>query len=315
MDIYDKINELYDKRREIELGGGDEKIEKQRERGKMTARERIEYLLDEGTFVELNPFMEHRAHDFGMDKKKAPGEGVVTGYGKIDGRDVYLFAQDFTVFGGALGEMHGKKIAHVMDLAAKNGTPFIGLNDSGGARIQEGVASLDGYGHVFYRNSIYSGVIPQISVIMGPCAGGAVYSPAITDFVIMVEETSQMFITGPKVIETVTGEKITSEDLGGAHVHNTKSGNAHLKAANEEEALDYVRKLISYLPSNQNEKPPVVKVEEEEDDFRPDITDLIPFDPVRPYDVRTIIEQVVDQDSFFEIHPEFAKNIVVGFAG
>ncbi|TCT22590.1 propionyl-CoA carboxylase beta chain [Melghiribacillus thermohalophilus] len=314
MDIYDKINELYDKRREIELGGGDEKIEKQRERGKMTARERIEYLLDEGTFVELNPFMEHRAHDFGMDKKKAPGEGVVTGYGKIDGRDVYLFAQDFTVFGGALGEMHGKKIAHVMDLAAKNGTPFIGLNDSGGARIQEGVASLDGYGHVFYRNSIYSGVIPQISVIMGPCAGGAVYSPAITDFVIMVEETSQMFITGPKVIETVTGEKITSEDLGGAHVHNTKSGNAHLKAANEEEALDYVRKLISYLPSNQNEKPPVVKVEEEEDDFRPDITDLIPFDPVRPYDVRTIIEQVVDQDSFFEIHPEFAKNIVVGFA-
>lgn len=314
MDIYDKINELYDKRREIELGGGDEKIEKQRERGKMTARERIEYLLDEGTFVELNPFMEHRAHDFGMDKKKAPGEGVVTGYGKIDGRDVYLFAQDFTVFGGALGEMHGKKIAHVMDLAAKNGTPFIGLNDSGGARIQEGVASLDGYGHVFYRNSIYSGVIPQISVIMGPCAGGAVYSPAITDFVIMVEETSQMFITGPKVIETVTGEKITSEDLGGAHVHNTKSGNAHLKAANEEEALDYVRKLISYLPSNQNEKPPVMKVEEEEDDFRPDITDLIPFDPVRPYDVRTIIEQVVDQDSFFEIHPEFAKNIVVGFA-
>lgn len=314
MDIYDKINELYDKRREVELGGGDEKIEKQRERGKMTARERIEYLLDEGTFVELNPFMEHRAHDFGMDKKKAPGEGVVTGYGKIDGRDVYLFAQDFTVFGGALGEMHGKKIAHVMDLAAKNGTPFIGLNDSGGARIQEGVASLDGYGHVFYRNSIYSGVIPQISVIMGPCAGGAVYSPAITDFVIMVEETSQMFITGPKVIETVTGEKISSEDLGGAHVHNTKSGNAHLKAGSEEEALDYVRKLISYLPSNQNDKPPVVNVEDDEDDFRPDITDLIPFDPVRPYDVRTIIDQVVDKDSFFEIHPEFAKNIVVGFA-
>ncbi|MBO8154856.1 MAG: acyl-CoA carboxylase subunit beta [Bacillaceae bacterium] len=314
MDIYDKINELYDKRREVELGGGDEKIEKQRERGKMTARERIEYLLDEGTFVELNPFMEHRAHDFGMDKKKAPGEGVITGYGKIDGRDVYLFAQDFTVFGGALGEMHGKKIAHVMDLAAKNGTPFIGLNDSGGARIQEGVASLDGYGHVFYRNSIYSGVIPQISVIMGPCAGGAVYSPAITDFVIMVEETSQMFITGPKVIETVTGEKISSEDLGGAHVHNTKSGNAHLKAGSEEEALDYVRKLISYLPSNQNDKPPVVNVEDDEDDFRPDITDLIPFDPVRPYDVRTIIDQVVDKDSFFEIHPEFAKNIVVGFA-
>jgi propionyl-CoA carboxylase beta chain len=314
MDIYDKINELYDKRRQVELGGGDEKIQKQREKGKMTARERIDFLLDKGTFVELNPFMEHRTNDFGMSDKRAPGEGVVTGFGKINGRDVYLFAQDFTVFGGALGEMHAKKVAAVMDLAAKNGTPFIGLNDSGGARIQEGVASLDGYGHIFYRNSIYSGVIPQISVIMGPCAGGAVYSPAITDFLIMVEETSQMFITGPKVIETVTGEKITSEDLGGASVHNSKSGNAHLKAQDEETALEYVRKLISYLPANFEEKTPVTDCDQRDDDYLPNLTDLIPFDPIRPYDVRTIINEVVDYDSFFEIHPDFAKNIVVGFA-
>ncbi|MCP8616789.1 acyl-CoA carboxylase subunit beta [Salirhabdus salicampi] len=313
MDIYDKINELYDKRRQVELGGGDKKIAKQREKGKLTARERIEYLLDVDTFVELNPFIEHRSSDFNLNGKAAPGEGVVTGFGKIDGRDVYLFAQDFTVFGGALGEMHGRKIAAVMDLAAKNGTPFIGLNDSGGARIQEGVASLDGYGHVFYRNSIYSGVIPQISVIMGPCAGGAVYSPAITDFVVMVEETSQMFITGPKVIETVTGETISPEDLGGASVHNAKSGNAHLQAKSEEEALDYVKTLLSYLPANANEKPPVIEVEEQ-DDYRPDLTDLIPFDPIRPYDVRTIIREIVDADSFFEVHREFAKNIVVGFA-
>ncbi|WP_188206090.1 acyl-CoA carboxylase subunit beta [Alkalibacillus aidingensis] len=313
MDIFDKINELYDKRRKVELGGGDDKIQKQRDKGKMTARERIDYLLDEGSFVELNPFMEHRVTDFGMDDKEVPGEGVVTGYGTVDGRPIYLFAQDFTVYGGALGEMHGKKIAAVMDLAAKNGTPFIGLNDSGGARIQEGVASLDGYGHVFYRNSIYSGVIPQISVIMGPCAGGAVYSPAITDFVVMVEETSQMFITGPKVIETVTGEKITSEDLGGADVHNTKSGNAHLKAKTEEEALDQVKQLISYLPQNSQEQTPSIP-NGKKTDFREQLTDIIPFDPIRPYDVRTVIEEVVDDETFFEIHPDFAKNIVVGFA-
>lgn len=313
MDIYDKINELYDKRRKVELGGGDEKIQKQRDKGKMTARERIDYLLDEGSFVELNPFIEHRVTDFGMNGKEVPGEGVVTGYGTIEGRPIYLFAQDFTVYGGALGEMHGRKIAAVMDLAAKNGTPFIGLNDSGGARIQEGVASLDGYGHVFYRNSIYSGVIPQISVIMGPCAGGAVYSPAITDFVIMVEETSQMFITGPKVIETVTGEKISSEDLGGADVHNSKSGNAHLKAKTEEEALDQVKQLVQYLPQNHEEKTPKAIVPEQKD-FRDELTDMIPFDSIRPYDVRTIINEVVDEDSFFEIHPDFAKNIVVGFA-
>jgi len=313
IDIYEKINELYDRRREVELGGGDEKIDKQHEKGKLTARERIDLLLDKGTFVELNPFIEHRSIDFGLADKKGPGDGVVTGYGKINGRPVYLFSQDFTVFGGALGEMHAKKIAIVMDLAAKNGAPFIGLNDSGGARIQEGVVSLDGYGHIFYRNAIYSGVIPQISVIMGPCAGGAVYSPAITDFVFMVEKTSQMFITGPKVIETVTGEKISSEDLGGANVHNSISGNAHFSGETEEEVLQQVRALVSYLPQNNEEKAPILPVEEN-DDYRPDLTEIIPFDAVRPYDVRKVINQVVDADTFMEVHKDFAKNIVVGFA-
>ncbi len=311
--MYERIYELYDKKREIERGGGDERIERQHERGKLTARERIDLLVDKDSFVELNPFMEHRSQDFGMDSMEAPGEGVVTGYGKIDGRSIYLFAQDFTVFGGALGEMHAKKIANVMDLAAKNGAPFIGLNDSGGARIQEGVVSLDGYGHIFYRNAIYSGVIPQISVIMGPCAGGAVYSPAITDFVFMVEETSQMFITGPKVIETVTGEKITSEDLGGASVHSSKSGNAHFTAKSEEEALMEVRRLLTYLPQNNKEKPDILQVEEK-DHYRPNLADIVPYDSMRPYDVRTVIEDVVDTDSFFEVHQNFAKNVVVGFA-
>lgn len=317
MDIYDKINELYDKRREVELGGGDARIERQHEKGKMTARERIDYLVDEGTFVELNPFIETRTTDFSMNSNSTNnGEGVVTGYAKVNGNPIYLFAQDFTVYGGALGEMHGEKIAAVMDLAAKTKVPFIGLNDSGGARIQEGVSSLDGYGHVFYRNSIYSGVIPQISVIMGPSAGGAVYSPAITDFVIMVEKTSQMFITGPKVIETVTGEKISSEDLGGAYIHNSKSGNAHIKASTEEEALDAVKELLSYIPPNFEEKlkPLLYEEKSNEEELRPELTDTIPYDAVRPYDVKKVIEQVVDEDSFFEIHEDFAKNIVVGFA-
>lgn len=314
IDIYEKINELYDKRREVELGGGDERIQKQHDKGKLTARERIDLLVDEGTFIELNPFIEHRSNDFGLDEQKGPGDGVVTGYGKVNGRPIYLFSQDFTVFGGALGEMHAKKIANVMDLAAKNGAPFVGLNDSGGARIQEGVVSLDGYGQIFYRNSIYSGVIPQISVIMGPCAGGAVYSPAITDFVFMVEKTSQMFITGPKVIETVTGEKISAEDLGGAKVHNSVSGNAHFQNETEAEALKNVRRLLSYLPQNNQEKPPVQKIDEDEFDYRPDLADIIPFDAIRPYDVRLVIEQVADQDSFMEIQKDFAKNIVIGLA-
>ncbi|MFE7060871.1 acyl-CoA carboxylase subunit beta [Sutcliffiella sp. NPDC057660] len=313
MDIYEKINELYDKRREVELGGGDDRIDKQHEKGKLTARERIELLVDEGSFVELNPFIEHRCNDFGLQGKKGPGDGVVTGYGKVNGKPIYLFSQDFTVFGGALGEMHAKKIANVMDMAAKNGAPIVGLNDSGGARIQEGVLSLDGYGHIFYRNSIYSGVIPQISVIMGPCAGGAVYSPAITDFVFMVEKTSQMFITGPKVIETVTGEKISSEGLGGAKVHNAISGNAHFSSSSEEEVLAQVRKLLSYLPQNNETKPDRISCEQG-DDYRAELADAIPFDAIRPYDVRIVINQVVDEGSFMEVHKDFAKNIVVGLA-
>lgn len=313
MDMFDKINELYDRKTVIELGGGYERIDKQHEKGKLTARERIELLLDEGTFFEINPFITHRTVDFGMDKMEGPGDGVVTGFGKINGRPVYLFSQDFTVFGGALGEMHAKKMATVMDLAAKNGTPFIGINDSGGARIQEGVLSLDGYGHIFYRNAIYSGVIPQISVIMGPCAGGAVYSPAITDFILMVDKTSQMFITGPKVIETVTGEKISAEDLGGSKVNNAVSGNAHFRAPSEEEAIDQIKKLLSYLPQNNKEKAPR-QARPEGDDYRPEIVDTVPIETTRPYDVRRVVEQVVDEGSFMEVHSEFAKNVVVGFA-
>ncbi len=308
-DMLDKIHELYDKKSEIELGGGEERIEKQHAKGKMTARERIDMLVDEGSFVELNPFVEHRSPDL----PPGPGDGVVTGYAKINGRPVYIFSQDFTVFGGALGEMHAMKIANIMDLAAKNGVPIIGLNDSGGARIQEGVVSLDGYGHIFYRNAIYSGVVPQISVIMGPCAGGAVYSPAITDFVIMVEKTSQMFITGPKVIETVTGEKITTEDLGGARVHCSVSGNSHFRAKNEEDALQMVRTLLSYLPDNNEQKPPRVEADDSGDDYRPELIEIVPVDNIRPYDMKKVIEQVVDKDSFFEVHKDFAKNIVVGF--
>lgn len=239
-DMFSKIEEMELRREKVKLGGGVKRIDAQHDRGKLTARERIDVLVDEGSFVELNPFIENRGMDFGG--AESPGEGVVTGYAKINEKTIFLFAQDFTVFGGALGEMHALKIAKIMDLAAENGAPIIGLNDSGGARIQEGVLSLDGYGQVFYRNSIYSGVVPQISVIMGPCAGGAVYSPAITDFVFMVEKTSQMFITGPKVIESVTGANINSEDLGGAAVHSTKSGNAHFTAASEEEVLGEVRR-------------------------------------------------------------------------
>ncbi|MCM3111502.1 acyl-CoA carboxylase subunit beta [Lederbergia lenta] len=312
-DIYKKINSLYDRRREAELGGGDKRIQKQHDKGKLTARERIDLLVDPGSFIELNPFIEHRSTDFGLENTKYPGDGVVTGYGKVNGRQIFLFSQDFTVFGGALGEMHAEKIVKAMDLAVKNGAPFIGLNDSGGARIQEGVVSLDGYGHVFYRNAIYSGVIPQISVIMGPCAGGAVYSPAITDFVFMVDRTSQMFITGPKVIETVTGESISSEDLGGSKVHNNISGNAHFRAKNENEILEMVRRLLEYLPQNNQEKP-CIKEWQSKEDLRPDLTDLVPFDAVRPYDVRTVIKEIMDEQSFFEVQKEFAKNIVIGFA-
>ncbi|MFA1710155.1 acyl-CoA carboxylase subunit beta [Peribacillus frigoritolerans] len=310
--VYENINDLADRKSKIQLGGGDERIDTQHDRGKLTARERIDLLLDENSFVELNPFIKHRATNFGMDKLESPGEGVVTGYGKIHGRLVYVFAQDFTVFGGALGEMHAVKICKVMDLAAKNGAPIIGLNDSGGARIQEGVVSLDGYGHIFYRNAIYSGVMPQISVIMGPCAGGAVYSPAITDFVFMVEKTSQMFITGPKVIETVTGEKISSENLGGAKVHSSISGCAHFTSKSEPEILEEVRRLICFLPQNNNESPqPLAK--SEGSDWREDLLDIVPLNGTKVYDVRKVLEQVLDHGDFMEVQSDFAKNIVVGF--
>jgi len=312
MSMFSKIDELMERRLKVELGGGDERIAAQHDRGKFTARERIDLLLDDNTFVELNPFMKHRAVNFGMDKIEAPGEGVVTGYGKIHGRLVYVFAQDFTVFGGALGEMHAIKIARIMDLAAQTGAPIIGLNDSGGARIQEGVVSLDGYGHIFYRNSIYSGVIPQISVIMGPCAGGAVYSPAITDFVFMVEQTSQMFITGPRVIETVTGEKISAERLGGAKVHSSISGNAHFTGTSEPEVLEQVRRLIQFLPQNHNDSPPIYPVDHNQDDWREDLAELVPVEGTKVYDVREVIYQVLDEGDFMEVQSDYAKNIVIG---
>ncbi|WP_202077982.1 acyl-CoA carboxylase subunit beta [Caldalkalibacillus salinus] len=310
--MHKKIDEMYEKKQKIELGGGDKRIQAQHEKGKLTARERIDLLLDRDSFVELYAHTEHRGNHFGMEDKEAPGEGVVTGYGKIHGRLVYVFAQDFTVFGGALGEMHAQKIANIMDLAAKNGAPMIGLNDSGGARIQEGVVSLDGYGHIFYRNAIYSGVIPQISVIMGPCAGGAVYSPAITDFVFMVEQTSQMFITGPKVIESVTGEKLSSEQLGGANVHGTTSGNAHFTAGSEPDVLEHVRRLITFIPQNNEEKVPV-QAGSDQPDWIEDLAEIVPVEGTKVYDVRNLIHTVVDDQDFMEVHANFAKNIVVGF--
>ncbi len=311
--MYEKIDQLYERKRKVEMGGGDERIAAQHKRGKLTARERLDILLDRDSFVELQPFVKHRATNFGLDKLEAPGEGVVTGYGKIDGRLVYVFAQDFTVFGGALGEMHAKKIANIMDLAAKNGAPVIGLNDSGGARIQEGVVSLDGYGHIFYRNAIYSGVVPQISVILGPCAGGAVYSPAITDFVFMVENTSQMFITGPKVIETVTGEKISSEDLGGASVHSTKSGNAHFTAPTEEEVLEQVRQLIGFLPQNYREEPLRIPYVGEDKEWIEEIIDVVPVAGTKVYDVKKVLSLILDNGEFMEVQPDFARNIVIGY--
>lgn len=314
MDMFDKIEELEERRYKVKMGGGDKRIDAQHNRGKKTARERIDYLLDEGTFVEINTFTEGRGLESG--KVDAPGEGVVTGYGKIDGRLVFVFAQDFTVFGGALGEAHALKVAKIMDFAAENGAPIIGLNDSGGARIQEGVLSLDGYGDIFYRNSIFSGVIPQISVILGPCAGGAVYSPAITDFVFMVEKTSQMFITGPKVIKSVTGADIGTEDLGGAFVHSSVSGNAHFSAPTEEQVLDDVRRLISFIPQCNKEKTPYKAPEKEmaRDERIDELIDIVPIAGTKVYDVRKVILAVIDDESFMEVQPLFAKNIVVGFA-
>ncbi|MEW6622021.1 MAG: carboxyl transferase domain-containing protein [Bacillota bacterium] len=310
----EKIVELRELNKKLEAGGGAARVEKQHAQGKMTARERIEKLLDPGTFTELDKYVEHRATNFGMEKTKAPAEGVVTGYGTIDGRLVYIYAQDFTVLGGSLGEMHAKKITKVQDMALKMGAPFIAINDSGGARIQEGVDALSGYGQIFYRNTLASGVIPQLAVIMGPCAGGAVYSPALMDFVFMVEKTSQMFITGPQVIKAVTGEEVSQEQLGGALTHNQKSGVAHFSARSEEECISQIRELLTYLPSNNMEEAPIK--ESSDDPGRADegLIDIVPDDPNKPYDIRNVIKLVVDDAKILEVQEQYAKNIITTFA-
>ncbi len=309
-----RIEELQRRREEVLVGGGQEKIEKQHAKGRLTARERIDLLLDPGSFQETGVFVTHRCSDFGMQNKKIPGDGVVAGRGKIDGRPVYTFAQDFTVFGGSLSLSNARKITAVMDQAIKTGCPVIGLNDSGGARIQEGVASLGGYAEIFLRNTLASGVIPQISAIMGPCAGGAVYSPAITDFIIMVRETSHMFITGPNVIKAVTKEAVTAEELGGAMSHSTKSGVAHLAAADDKQAIEMIRALLAYIPQNNMEDPPFVDLGDDADREDPELDTMVPAEPDKPYDMRDVIRSVVDRDSFLEIHEHWAPNIVVGFA-
>ena len=314
MGTIDKLNELQARRAAIEAGGGAEKVEKQHQSGKKTARERIEMLLDEGSFVEVDAFVEHRCMEFSMPQTKAPGEGVVVGYGTIDGRLVYVYSQDFTVIGGSLGEMHAKKICKVMDMAMKMGAPIIGINDSGGARIQEGVDALSGFGDIFYRNTIASGVIPQISVIMGPCAGGAVYSPAITDFTFMVEKTSQMFITGPQVVDSVTGEKITAEELGGAATHTSKSGVAHFKAESDEACLEQVKRVLSFRPSNNLEPAPCYECTDDLNRLSEKLTTIVPDSANKAYDIKAVIAEVVDNGDFFEVQSDFAKNIVIGFA-
>jgi acetyl-CoA carboxylase carboxyltransferase component len=310
----EKLNELQEKLQESHLGGGPERIEKQHKKGKLTARERISLLLDDSSFEEINIFSTHRCHDFGMEKEKFYGDGVVTGCGTVNGRLVYVSSQDFTVLGGSLGEMHAKKIVRVQQLALKNGVPFIQINDSGGARIQEGVLSLEGYGSIFKFNTFASGVIPQISVIMGPCAGGAVYSPAITDFVFMVDRTSHMFITGPQVIKTVTGEEVTFEELGGSATHNTISGVAHFFATSEEECLELVRTLLGYLPPNNVEDPPSVQVTDSIHREDEKLLTVVPKDPQKSYDIKDILCTIADNCEFLEVHSMYAENIVVGFA-
>jgi acetyl-CoA carboxylase carboxyltransferase component len=314
MTEHPRIERLRELRQQARLGGGLARIETQHKRGKLTARERIELLLDRGSFRELDMFVTHRTTGFGMEDKRFLGDSVVTGWGAIDGRLVYVFSQDFTVFGGSLGEVHAEKVCKIMDLALKNGAPVIGINDSGGARIQEGVVSLGGYADLFLRNVMASGVVPQISVIMGPCAGGAVYSPALTDFIFMVKNTSHMFITGPGVIKAVTREEVTFEELGGAMTHNTKSGVSHVAAESEEDCLFLVRELFGYLPSNNMESSPYV--ETADDPLRMDarLDEIVPTDPSKPYDIKEVIRMVVDNGEFFEIHEHYAANIVVGFA-
>ena len=308
-----KIEVLRKKQEEALLGGGKARIESQHKKGKLTARERLHFLLDEGSFEEIGMLVMHRSTDFGMEKERYPGDGVVTGYGTINGRLVYVFSQDFTVFGGSLSETHAEKICKIMDLAMKNGAPVIGLNDSGGARIQEGVVSLGGYADIFYKNTMASGVVPQLSAIMGPCAGGAVYSPAITDFVLMVENTSYMFVTGPNVVKTVTHEIVSSEDLGGASAHATKSGVTHFACSNELDAINHIKKLLGYMPQNCEENTPAIAYEPGEEQ-RLKLNNIIPENNLQPYDIREVITELADQDSFLEVHKDFAENIVVGFA-
>ncbi|WP_175634222.1 acyl-CoA carboxylase subunit beta [Pedobacter ghigonis] len=308
-----KIALLQDKIKQANLGGGQSRIDSQHKKGKLTARERIHFLLDEGSFEEIGMMVTHRSTDFGMEAEKYLGDGVVTGYGTINGRLTYVFSQDFTVFGGSLSETHAEKICKLMDMAMKNGAPLIGLNDSGGARIQEGVVSLGGYADIFYKNVQASGVIPQLSAIMGPCAGGAVYSPAITDFILMVENTSYMFVTGPNVVKTVTHEEVTSEELGGAATHATKSGVTHFACANEIEAINHVKKLLSYMPQNCEEIASHLPYQPT-DESRPGLNTFMPQNASQPYDIREVISVVADADSFLEVHAAFAENIVVGFA-
>ena len=310
----DKIQQLIDLRAEAKMGGGEKRIEAQHQKGKLTARERIEILLDEGSFEEYDMFVTHRCTNFGMEKNKFMGDGVVTGRGTIDGRIVFVFAQDFTVIGGSLSETYAQKICKVMDMAMKVGAPVIGINDSGGARIQEGVNALAGYAEIFERNIMASGVIPQISAIFGPCAGGAVYSPALTDYIIMSKGTSYMFVTGPKVVKTVTGEVVTDEELGGASVHGSKSGVTHFIAETEEEGLVLIRKLMSYLPQNNLEDPPLEACDDPIDRLEDVLNDIIPDNPNKPYDVKDVIHSIVDHSEFLEIHRHYAQNIVVGFA-
>jgi propionyl-CoA carboxylase beta chain len=309
----DKLSLLKEKTAAAQLGGGKARVEAQHKKGKLSARERLQLLLDEGSFQEIGAFVTHRSTDFGMEKEVYLGDGVVTGYGTIAGRLVYVYSQDFTVFGGSLSETHAEKIVKIMDLALQNGAPIIGLNDSGGARIQEGVVSLGGYADIFHRNVQASGVVPQLSAIMGPCAGGAVYSPAITDFILMVEGSSYMFVTGPNVVKTVTHEQVTSEELGGAHTHASRSGVTHLACANELECIQHLKTMLSYMPQNCEEETPMVPYELGHE-TREALNDIIPANPNQPYDMKEVIAEIVDADTFFEIHKEYAENIVVGFA-
>ena len=308
----DKLALLEDKIAEAKLGGGEKRIASQHKKGKLTARERIHFLLDEGSFEELGMLVTHRSTNFGLDKQKFLGDGVVTGYGTVNGRLIYVFSQDFTVLGGSLAEAHAEKICRVMDLAMKNGAPVIGLNDSGGARIQEGVVSLGGYADIFYKNTMASGVVPQLSAIMGPCAGGAVYSPALTDFIMMVENTSYMFVTGPNVVKTVTHEEVTAEELGGASAHSTKSGVTHFSCANEIACINNIKDLLSYMPQNCEEQAPALPYEAG-NETREKLNNIIPDNPNQPYDIRDVINETIDTDSFLEVHKDYAENIVVGF--